>query len=76
MPFTGFWLDAPAAVMEARIGARSSDASDATAEILKQQLARDPGPLDWLRIDAGTGPQATLAAARRALAQSEATTRR
>ena len=67
VPFTGFWLDAPSATMEKRIGARRGDASDATAAILAKQLSDDPGPLDWARIDAGGDPDATLAAARKAL---------
>src|SRR5262249_47720157 len=67
VPFTGLWLDAPAEVMHARIGVRPGGASDATGEILARQLALDPGPLDWTRIDAGGDPAATLAVARKAL---------
>jgi hypothetical protein len=66
--FTGLWLDAGSETMAARIGARQGDASDATAEILSRQLRRDPGPIDWTRIDAGGGLEASLSAARRALA--------
>jgi hypothetical protein len=62
------WLDAGSETMAARIGARQGDASDATAEILSRQLRRDPGPIDWTRIDAGGGLEASLSAARRALA--------
>jgi uncharacterized protein len=67
VPFTGLWLEAPADRLMARVGARSGDASDASPEIVAQQLAHDPGRLDWTRIDAGAGPDATLAATRRAL---------
>jgi aminoglycoside phosphotransferase family enzyme/predicted kinase len=67
VPFTGLWLDAPAAALVARVGTRSGDASDASPEVVATQLAHDPGPLDWSHIDAGGGPDATLAAARRAL---------
>lgn len=66
-PFTGLWLEADPNAMAARITGRRHDASDATPEILAQQLRRDPGPLDWTRIDAGGGPGETLAAVRRAL---------
>jgi predicted kinase len=65
--FTGLWLDAPAATMRARVEARRGDASDASVEILDHQMRQDPGALDWQRIDASGGPEATLAAARRAL---------
>ena len=68
VPFTGLWLEAPAAAMQARLDARQGDASDASAAVLQRQLAIDPGPLDWHRIDAADDPGATLAAARRALA--------
>jgi uncharacterized protein len=67
VPFTGIWLDAPAAAMQARIAGRRGDASDATHEVLEQQLHCDLGALDWVRIDAGGGADATLAAVRRAL---------
>src|SRR5580700_3838963 len=70
VPFTGLWLDAPTETMEKRIGTRRGDASDATSEILAGQLSSDPGPLEWTRIDAGGDPDATLAAARKALGLS------
>ncbi len=66
-PFSGLWLEAAAATMTERILARRDDASDATPEILAQQLRRDPGAIDWTRIDTSGGPQACLAAARGAL---------
>jgi aminoglycoside phosphotransferase family enzyme/predicted kinase len=68
VPFTGLWLDAPADAMRARIGMRHADASDASVEVLDQQLQAHPGALDWRYIDASGGPDATLANARRALA--------
>jgi predicted kinase len=67
VPFTGLWLDAPAETMRARVGARRADASDASVDVLDRQLQADPGTLDWDRIDASGGPDATFASARRAL---------
>ena len=67
VPFTGLWLEAPVETMRARIGGRRGDASDASAEILNHQLAHNPGALDWIAVDAGGDPDATLAAARRAM---------
>jgi predicted kinase len=67
IPFIGLWLDAPAQTMMARLGARRGDASDASREVLGHQLSLGPGVLDWSRIDAGGDPDATLAAARRAI---------
>jgi uncharacterized protein len=67
-PFSGVWLEAGADAMAERIRTRRGDASDATPELLAQQLRHDPGPMDWIRIDAGGGPAECLTAARRALA--------
>jgi predicted kinase len=68
-PFTGFWLEGRAESMAARIRARRGDASDASPEILAEQLRHDAGPIDWTRIDADSGPEEVLAAARRALGE-------
>ena len=67
VPFAGLWLAAPAKTMDRRLRARRHDASDASPEVLAQQLRQDPGPMDWVRIDAGDGPEKCLAAARCAL---------
>jgi uncharacterized protein len=68
VPFSGLWLRASASTMKARLRARRRDASDATPEVLTQQLRQDAGPIDWVIIDAGSGPEACLTAARHALA--------
>ena len=70
VPFTGLWLEADTSAMERRIRARRGDASDATADILARQLTQDPGPIDWLRVDADAGPGECLAAARLALGKT------
>jgi aminoglycoside phosphotransferase family enzyme/predicted kinase len=67
VPFSGLWLEAPAAAMERRLRNRHHDASDASPEVLAQQLRQDAGPMDWVRIDVGEGPLDCLSAARRAL---------
>jgi aminoglycoside phosphotransferase family enzyme/predicted kinase len=67
VPFTGLWLEAPAERLVARVGARTGDASDASHEIIEQQMERDPGAIEWSRIDASGDGEATFAAARRAL---------
>jgi aminoglycoside phosphotransferase family enzyme/predicted kinase len=67
VPFSGVWLAAPPATMNLRLRARRHDASDASPEILAQQLRQDPGAVDWVCIDAGRGPADCLSAARRAL---------
>lgn len=56
--FLGVWLHAPLSVLEARIGARSGDASDATVAVLRQAAAIDPGAGDWLAVAADDGSAA------------------
>jgi predicted kinase len=53
--FTGIWLEAPAAVLEQRVGQRlgdASDASDADVEVVRRQLSYDLGNIAWIRVDA------------------------
>ncbi len=56
VPFLGAWLDAPRAVLEARIAARRDDASDATLAVLRRMVATTPPaptlPPGWQSIDA------------------------
>ncbi len=66
-PFAGLWLEAPLAVMKARISNRIGDASDATAALVERQAASIDPPADWQRIDASGTPEETLAAVRSAL---------
>jgi len=67
VPFLGLWLVAPAATMDRRLQARRHDASDASSEVLAQQLQQDPGAMDWVRIDTGAGPADCLSAAMQAI---------
>jgi predicted kinase len=67
VPFTGLWLAAPAATMDQRLRARHHDASDASPEVLAQQLRQDLGTVDWVSVDAGTGAAVCLSTARRVL---------
>jgi aminoglycoside phosphotransferase family enzyme/predicted kinase len=66
VPLEGVWLEADEAQMTARADARKDDASDANADIVRQQLDRYEGPPpDWLladaRQDAGHTAQQVLA---------------
>ncbi|MGE5723410.1 MAG: AAA family ATPase [Sphingomonadales bacterium] len=61
--FTGFWLEAPLAVLASRLAARIGDASDATGEVARRQLGYRTGTIEWHRIDASGDPAATAAAA-------------
>ena len=58
VPFVGVWLHAPPPLLEARLAARRNDASDATVAVLRRAAARDPGPVDWLRVEASDAGQA------------------
>jgi hypothetical protein len=62
VPFHGAWLEAPLEVLEARVGGRVGDASDATVEVLRDQARRHAGQtVDWRHVDA-VAPGATAAA--------------
>lgn len=66
--FDGVWLTAPAGELKRRVAQRVGDASDATAEVVEQQLGLDTGPITWPVLEAGGSSAATLAAARARLA--------
>ncbi len=64
VPFVGLWLDAPLPVLEARLAARTADASDATASVLRATArAKTFPPRTWQVIDA-TDAGSALATAR------------
>lgn len=67
VPFQGLWLDAPPEILASRVGARKGDASDATSDIVHQQLQYDTGCIHWMRIDASGSPDETRRAALTAL---------
>jgi aminoglycoside phosphotransferase family enzyme/predicted kinase len=63
VPCSGVWLQAPLAVLEARVAARVGDASDADLAVLRSAAAGDPGPGEWTALDA-TAPDALAQLAR------------
>jgi aminoglycoside phosphotransferase family enzyme/predicted kinase len=62
--FQGLWLTAPEDVLVRRVSARRGDASDATPDVLRQQLATDPGMLTWPALDVSGSPERVAARAR------------
>jgi uncharacterized protein len=62
VPFQGIWLVGDRETLRARLNLRSNDASDATQEILAQQLARDMGSLSpaWTQVEAGASADEML----------------
>lgn len=68
LSFTGLFLTADLATRARRIGGRTGDASDATADLARQQEGYDIGSLDWAMVDASGNPDDTLARSRAALA--------
>src|SRR5690606_13924094 len=65
--FQALWLSAPEDVLVRRVAARRGDASDATVDVLRQQLAADPGRLTWPALDVSGPPREVAAQARRLL---------
>lgn len=66
-PFTGLWLDVAPEVLRQRVAARRGGVSDATVQILETQLARDLGPMNWLKVDGDQPVDGVVAAIRRHL---------
>jgi aminoglycoside phosphotransferase family enzyme/predicted kinase len=69
-PFIGLWLDAPADTLMARVRSRKIDASDATAEVLTDQLSRDCGKIEWTFVDASGTPEDVRARAMAVLSRT------
>jgi aminoglycoside phosphotransferase family enzyme/predicted kinase len=65
--FFGLFLVAELATRVSRVGARTGDASDADAEVARQQEAIDHGEMNWQAVNANGSPDDTLERARRAL---------
>lgn len=65
--FRGFWLEAPADVMERRVSERKRNASDATVEVVRRQAHYDLGTIEWTRVDSSGAKAATLSRALAAL---------
>ena len=58
--FIGLWLEAPEPVLIARTEQRRNDASDADANVVRMQRARDTGQIAWLRVDASRSAPSVL----------------
>jgi predicted kinase len=54
--FVGLWLDTAPGTLITRVEARTGDASDATAGVVRAQLGYDLGAIDWHRVDAAGTP--------------------
>jgi predicted kinase len=65
--FRGLFLVADLETRLARVGGRVRDASDADAEVVRQQETFELGAIGWTVIDASGSLQETLTLARRAL---------
>jgi aminoglycoside phosphotransferase family enzyme/predicted kinase len=65
VPFVGLWLDAPEAVLLARVAARRDDPSDADANVVKMQVRERSGEIAWRRLDATAPLDEVVACARR-----------
>lgn len=66
-PFAGLWLEAPEPTLVERVATRVDDASDATPEVVRAQVARPVGPISWIRIDGSGSPEETESRAEDAL---------
>ena len=62
--FDALWLTAPLDVREARVGARSGDASDATVDVVRRQGELSLAAPEWSQLDASGTPETMFARAR------------
>ena len=69
VPFTGIWLGVPQDTGETRIWQRTGGPSDATVEVLRQQIKQPLGTLTWHVVDAGTSIAATVDVVRQIVAR-------
>ena len=72
VPLHGLWLAAAPETLADRVAQRRNDASDATVEVVQQQLDYEIGELSaaWTVVDAGRDVEATLSQAQTALMRS------
>ncbi len=56
--FLGVWLQVPLPVLQARVAARTDDASDADLDVLARAVVADPGAGNWLAVAAEEGEAA------------------
>ncbi|NDV85429.1 AAA family ATPase [Aurantimonas aggregata] len=47
LSFTGLWLEAPTDRLLERVARRTADPSDATTDVVREQVARDRDPVEW-----------------------------
>jgi uncharacterized protein len=74
VPFVGLWLEANPEMLRQRVGARPQGPSDADVSVLEAQLKRDPGRIDWIRLNSASPDlkDQALAILRAALAKGPA----
>lgn len=63
----GVWLEAPERILVDRVAHRRDDPSDATPDVVVQQIARHEAPTDWTTIRADVEAATVAAAVKRVL---------
>ena len=61
VPFTGIWLELPPDALIERVERRGPDVSDATASVVRDQIARYRGPMTWTSVSAVGSVEAVVA---------------
>lgn len=56
LPFQGFWLEASPDLLRKRVERRKGGPSDATVDVLSQQLQKNAGSITWRRVNAARPP--------------------
>jgi len=63
VPFIGVWLEAPEAMLMARVERRRDDASDANADVIRIQQQQGTGVMTWHRVEAAPSSEIVLESA-------------
>jgi hypothetical protein len=69
--FDGLWLDAQPDVLVQRVSSRRGDPSDATPEVIMDQLRRSPAAIDWPRVRTDADRETVCATARRVICRPD-----
>ncbi|MEC5410540.1 bifunctional aminoglycoside phosphotransferase/ATP-binding protein [Aurantimonas sp. C2-4-R8] len=65
LPFLGLWLEARPERLVERVAARRGDPSDATPEVVRDQVSRSRAPAEWTHLSSEAEISAVADAARR-----------
>jgi hypothetical protein len=70
--FQGLWLEAGTELLVERVAARRGDPSDATPDVVRDQVGRPLGAIDWSRLPTDAGAEDVFLSAKRLIGAGDA----